>query len=459
MLRLDVLQFEKMTSGEIIVFGEDRYADNIAVDSRKAIHNTAFFALKGENTDGHKFALSAVKNGATICIVNRKIEGLDCYQIKVDDVNRALLNFTRRYRMLFNIPLIAVTGSAGKTSTKEMISSVLSEKFTTMKTIGNLNSTTGLPLTISSLDYNDEIAVVEMGMSHRGEIAPLSKAVKPNCAVITNVGLSHVENLGSKYEISREKLDITKGMQKGDLLLVNGDDEFLSTLTSPDLNVIKFGMFRDKVNFRAYNCNFTNKDVTFDIQYRKKEYNFKVNIPGDYGVYNALCAIYIGFYYGLSYEEIQKGIYSFESGENRMKQSTLYNATIINDTYNSNPDALNEALKTLKRIAGNKTTVAVLGDMLELGIISKNEHCNAGKTAFKYGIDKVYTIGKDSRFISDSFSQFCPNKNNVKHFTDSNELIKFLKMNINKNDVILFKGSRGMHLDRVIKELKREEHK
>lgn len=450
---IDILKLEKMLGGKIIKKGNNDIITNVVIDSRLAKEGSVFFALPGTSFDGHDFVKKAAQNKACCCVVKRLIEDADCYQIKVEDTFKALYDMAKSYKNEFKIPFIALTGSAGKTTTKDMVASVLSQKFNTMKTIGNYNSTTGAPLTLFNLSKEHEIAVVEMGMNHKGEIEKISKLVEPDFGIITNVGVTHIENLGSKENIFKAKMEITKGLKKGGTLVVNADNEFFKDYKNDEFNIVKIGI--ENGDFKAYDIVYDKNGVSFKVKYNKEEYSFKLKTPAKYSVYNGLVAIYTGFAFGLTYEQIKNGLENFKASKNRMDIEDYNGMTLINDTYNSNPDALREALGLLKNISGNNRKVAVLGDMFELGEKSENLHFECGKYIVENDVDFLLTAGKDSEQFGIGAIKYGFSKEKVKHFDSKEKLMEQIEQYTSKGDYILFKASRGMAFEDVILSLKR----
>jgi len=450
---IDISRLKEMVNGSIIRHGNDDTVTDVIIDSRLVSKGSVFFALPGSNFDGHDFVKKAYENGASAAVVTHLVSDADLYQIKVEDTLKALYLMARRYKEEFDIPFISLTGSAGKTSTKDMVKSVLSKKYKTMKTIGNYNSTTGVPLTLFNLDKSHEVAVIEMGMNHKGEIEQISELVRPDFAMITNVGVAHIETLGSKENIFKAKMEITKGLKKGGTLVVNGDSDFLKDLEGGEFNIVKIGIKNG--DFKAYDIKFTSSGADFKVKWQGEEYSFRVNTPANYAVYNALYAIYTGFNFGLDYEQIKEGLLDFKSGKNRMDIEKCGSLTFIDDTYNSNPAALKEALSLLINISGNNRKVAVLGDMLGLGEKSGEEHFKCGEFLAQKGIDVLLTLGEGSKELLYGALSKGLKKENAVHFSSKEELLDNIYKYIKQGDYILFKASRAMAFNEIVEEVKK----
>lgn len=455
MHNLNILTVEKLVEGKIIKEGKGEIVSNVVIDSRNVVENSLFFALPGTSFDGHDFVKKASENGASAVIVTKLVEGVDVTQIKVEDTLKALYLMAKKYKANFNIPFISLTGSAGKTSTKDMIYSVLNEKFNARKTLGNFNSTTGVPLTLFNHEVGDEISVVEMGMDHLKEIEMMSNLVEPNVAVITNVGSAHIETLKTRENILKAKMEIVSGLKKGGLLIINGDNDMLSTVKdSENYKTIKFSIDNES-DFKAEDVVYTSEYATFTVTYNEEKYNFKVLSPAKYSIYNALCAIYIGFYYGLSSEEIQNGLYNFKPSKHRMDIDKVNNITFIDDTYNANREALREALGLLYNVSGKNRKVAVLGDMYGLGEKSKEVHLLAGEDIYKSNLDLLITVGSEAKYFVEGFINAGGKKENTVYFSEKEDLINNIYDYIKEDDFVLFKASRGMGLEKVLEEVKK----
>lgn len=418
----------------------------ISTDSRDVDGNTLFFAIKGERFDAHDFAKQVEENGAAALVCHRKVD-VACPVIYVDDTKKALLDLASYYRNKFaDLILIGLTGSVGKTTTKEMTACVMEQKYKTLKTEGNFNNEIGMPKTLFRLNKTVECAVIEMGMSEFGEISALSNAAKPNGAIISNIGVSHIENLGSRDGIFKAKMEMLEGLKKGAPLVLNGDDDKLSTVKNDDYNVIFFGIENEKCDVRAENI--TEHDLQTDFTVICKEGRQNVTLPtvGIHNVYNALAAISMGLCFGVSLESAAKGLKSYVPSGMRQRIKTIGNVTFIEDCYNASPDSQKAALNSLCTVAKGRK-IAVLGDMLELGSYTETAHRTVGEYAAEKKIDMLYTFGESSKYTADSAKK-C-GLNNVFEFAEKESLANALLLELRDGDTVIFKASRGMRLEEV----------
>ena len=427
----------------------DGFVEKISTDSRDVDAATLFIALKGERFDANDFVPDVLSKGAKAVVCSR-YEGEDKRVILVEDTGKALLDIAAGYRQNFNIPFVALTGSVGKTTTKGMIYAVLSEKFNTLRTEGNLNNEIGVPKTLFRLENTHEAAVIEMGMNHFGEISRLSKTVCPDIGVITNVGTAHIENLGSRNGILKAKSEILDGMKAGSPLVINGDSDILGKLQADDYKVIRFGL--DGGDVVADNIDPTSLGSGFTVKYKDQSARAFVPSQGIHNVYNGLCAIAVGLLLGMSLEECVNGLRNFAPEGMRQKITSVKGMTFIEDCYNANLDSMCAALETLKSLK-IKRTVAVLGDMLELGDFSQEAHRRVGEKASETDCALVVTFGEAAEEIAKAFIE---NGGNAKAFQDKAELTDYLRESLQEGDTVLFKGSRGMKMEEIFTSLYKE---
>ena len=442
---MKIKEILNITNGKLIRGKEEEECKNFKIDSREINQNDTFISVGSDKKNNIENIRNAIKNGAKTCIIYNKeprIKDERINIIEVEDTQKALQQMATYKREKYNIPVVAVTGSVGKTSTKDIIASVMSMKYKVLKTQGNMNNELGLPLTILSL--NDEEAVcVEMGMNHFGEIRTLTNIAKPTLAVITNIGTAHIGNLGSRENILKAKLEILEGLQ-GDTVIVNNDNDLLNNWVSKDnkYNKITYGIINQS-DFMAKDIEVFEEKSIYNLAENslKDETNktLRVTVPvgGEHFVLNSLCAISVGRYLNIPIKKIIQGIEQFELTKKRMEIIKAKNgATVINDTYNANYDSMKAAIKYLQNIK-DKRKIAILGDMLELGSYAKELHELVGKEITD--IDILITVGELAKDIG------LKAKAKEKYqFETNEEAIKKIKEIMKPNDVILAKASNSM---------------
>lgn len=446
---------QKLTTDEIIkatigtlICGENKNISDITTDSRQVKGGSLFIPLAGERFDGHDFIERAFSDGADAAITHRDILPFDGKTvIRVSDTQKALADIARFYKQKYNVPTVSVTGSVGKTTTKDIIHSVLSMKYNTLKTEGNFNNEIGLPLTVLRLEKETEAAVIEMGMSHFGEIERLADVARPDVAVITNIGMSHIENLGSQEGIFKAKTEVTKLFDKHNVLIVNGDDKFLSkTKGMGDYKVVYYGITNPENDVFAKDIVNKGIDGTeFTAVTSGGEYRITVNSAGEHNVYNALAAICTGVEFGVPMDKIAEGIASFKLTAMRMSVEEKDGITLINDCYNASPDSIRAALKVLSSVE-NKRRIAVLGDVLEMGDFAPKAHYALGADV-KNCAEALITAGKNAEFIAKGAKE--AGMSEVYSFADTDAACAFARTFIKCGDAALIKASRGMHFEKI----------
>ncbi len=455
MQNLTVLELIKSTNGNLIIGNNNESVNDIVIDSRKANSQNAFVAIIGENLDGHKFMQAAYENGCKTFIKNKSsiinIEHDDINLIEVENTEIAFGQIAKYYKKKFDIPYIGITGSVGKTTTRDMVYAAVSSRLDALKNEGNLNNHFGVPLTLFNLQDSHECAVIEMGMSHFKEIEYLANIVKPNIAVISNIGLSHVENLGSQEGILQAKMEITTNFTKSDVLIVNGDDKFLKTLKEKNLHykLKTFGFGKDNSIYCEGYEMFEDSTV-FSCTTEGETYSITIPTVGEHNIYNAMAAILVGRTLNIPIQDIKRGLENYKATKMRWDVIKKENMTIINDAYNASPDSMKAALKILKRYENRR--VAILGDMFEMGEHEEYGHRLVGKDAVD-NCDVLITIGESSRFISDEAKKLGFDESNIHHFATKEETIKYLNDLIKNQDVVLVKASRGMQLEKIVEYL------
>lgn len=445
---------EKLMLSEIAkVLGRTINSDmeiyDVCIDTRTLTKGCLFIAIKGDNFDAHTFVPKAVEQGAVMCLTEREIEGYPC--MVVEDCREAFIKIAHYYRMKFNINLIGVTGSVGKTTTKEMISLVMSKKYNTLKTKGNLNNAIGMPRTLLTLSNKHQSAVIEMGMSHFGEISLLSKTAVPNLSVITNVGFSHIENLKSQEGILRAKLEILDGMSEDAPLIVNADDPLLFGVRDKlERKVYTFGINNPQADYRAVNLNEHDGLTEFDICYQEKTIHIVLTAIGHHNVLNAVTAFAVGNISGIEDDLIASAFTEFVPDSLRQNISVKNGQTVITDCYNASPDSMKASLSVLSGLKTEGRKIAVLGDMLELGEMSEMLHRKVGQMTVSANLDMLFCYGKESAYIADEAE-----KSGIKvyHSDNKNAVADALNNFVKAGDAVLFKASRGMKLEEIINKI------
>lgn len=459
-----VIDVIEKCGGRLVCGDNNAICDNFKIDTREIKENDTFVGIKGENFDGNAMYEEAFENGASTCILQEIDIDDNCIEkyknkniIIVKDTIKALGLLAKYKREMFNIPVVGVTGSVGKTSTKDIIASVISKKYNTLKTEGNFNSDIGLPLTILRLKEEHEAAVIEMGMNHKGEIDYLSNIAKPTVSVITNVGTSHIGNLGSRENILKAKLEILNGMKENGVLVYNNDNDMLNN--NKDLfkkyKSIGFGIDNPS-DVMALNINIGTNSSSFDVSFNNNKYNINVPVSGKHFVYNALCAICVGREVGIDINDIIAGINEFSLTKNRMEVDNFKdNITIINDAYNASYDSMEAALEFLGNFK-DKYKIAVLGDMLELGEFSNELHLKVGKSVYENNIDLLVTVGDYSKKIAEGACILGMPEENVKSVDNNGDAIKFLEKVITVDSAILLKASNSMKFSEIYNEISKK---
>ena len=448
---LSICNVASAINGEVINCREDILISSVSTDTRTITDGALFVALKGENFDGHKFISVAVENGAVCCVVNKGTDNpKNLPIIEVEDTAVALRDLAEYYRKKFDVSVVGITGSVGKTSTKDMIASVLEQSAKTHRTKGNFNNEIGVPLTVYDLMKDDEFMVIEMGMSNFGEISKLTQIAKPGTAVITNIGISHIEHLGSREGIRKAKLEILEGLQIDGTVILNGDDDMLWGIGEEiEFETLYYGIRNKNCDMIAYDIRNYSDSSEFTCKIEGEECKFLINVPGEHHIYNALAAILIGLKYNVSIEDISAGIRNFSPTGLRQTVIELPNYTVIRDCYNASPDSMKSGLNVLALHENCKRRVACLADMLELGDVSEEAHLAVGKIAVDTGVDVLITVGKEASHIAEGARKNGMNSKNIYEFENNTELKNSLKEILCKDDVILVKGSRGMHLEEI----------
>lgn len=450
MKRTTVGEVLQAVEGRLLcTFDGEAVISAVDTDSRKITAGSLFIPIKGTSFDGHDFIEAALGAGATACLTEREPERLldgKAY-ILVDDTRLAMKRLAIQYRNKFDIPFIAVTGSVGKTTTKDMMASVLSQRFNVLKTEGNLNNDIGLPQMIFRLEEEHQCAVLELGMNHPGEIRYLAEIVRPMLVVITNIGDAHIENLGSRENTLAAKCEVFEYLDPDGAVIVNGDDILLRPLKDKlSQRVIFCGEAEDcdlKVEAADTSSGY---DVRLEFGLRGEDAEIVIPAAGRHMIYPALFSAAAAMGFGISMKQIRQGISEFAPSKMRMNVKELTNGiTLLDDAYNANPQSMKASLEVLKERRSVKR-VAVLGDMLELGELSESAHRGIGETCAECGVDLLLTQGEAAAFISEAAAE---RGVQAKHCKTKMEVIFALGGAIGQGTTVLIKASRGMHFEEI----------
>lgn len=460
-VKMNVEEILNATRGKLLIGDLKENCENFCTDTRKILENDVYVGLKGENFDGNEYYEEALKKGAKVAIVSGieiPKEKLEQYKdktiIEVDDSLIAFGKIAEYKRSLYNIPVIQVTGSVGKTSTRDIIANVIRTKYKTLQTEGNLNNHIGLPTTILKLK-DHEALVVESGMNHLGEISYLGKITKPTIAVITNVGTAHIGLLGSRENILKAKLEILENLKPEGTIVINNDNDMLNKWAKEDKVYKKYTFGIDeKSDVMAYNIKIGNNSSTYNVKINNEEYTVNVPVSGKHFVYNSLCAIAVGNLLGISSENIIKGIETFSLTKNRMEVVKVKdNVTVINDAYNASYDSMKPALEYLSELPANRK-IAVLGDMFELGEFSEEIHRKVGIEVVTHKIDILVTVGKLAKYIAEEAKYLRMPEENIISLETTEEASEYLNEILQKDDAVLLKAAHGMHFSEIFKSIK-----
>lgn len=451
-MKLAIKEIIKAVKGQL--FGEislTNQVTSVEFDTRKVVPGTLFVPLKG-NRDGHDFIDVAFENGAVLTLSDRQLENKP--YILVEDTQKALQDLAKYYLDKVAPKVVGITGSNGKTTTKDMTAAVLSQSFKTYKTQGNYNNEIGLPYTILNMDLDTEVAVLEMGMDRKGDIELLSQIGRPDVAAITIIGESHIEYLGSRQGIAEAKMEIVTGLKENGTLIVPSNEPLLKPiLEKVTQEKVLFGL-EDSAAVKADIVSESKNETTFTTTLFPKVV-FSIPVLGQYNVNNALIAISVGNILGVPVEKIQTGLADFDLTKNRTEWlKTSKGMDILSDVYNANPTAMNLVLDSFSKVETKGRKIAVLGDMLELGKSSKEMHESVASHLSPEEIDTVYLYGTEMKYLFEKLTnQF--SENNIYLFEKENKenLIKALSNEINPTDTIFLKGSNGMGLKEIVEYL------
>ncbi|QHQ62035.1 UDP-N-acetylmuramoyl-tripeptide--D-alanyl-D-alanine ligase [Anaerocolumna sedimenticola] len=480
---LSVKEIAEAVGGKILNGDENTKITSVGTNSKNAELGSLFVPIVGERVDAHDFIQDAFANGATACFTSRhtNVDREDKVYIKVEDTLRALQALGTFYRSRFNIPVIGITGSVGKTTTKEMVAAALATKYNVLKTEGNMNSQVGLPLMMLRINSQHDIAVIEMGMSEAGEMEKLAAIAKPEAAIMTNIGVSHIAQLKTRENIRKEKLNIINCFQKSSVLFINGNDDLLSELYKDNNNhlsdldicektrekylaakVTAFGT-EEFCDYRAEKIQTVNGETHFILR-KKQSTNLGMDGDGEeivlrvlglHNVFNALAAIAVAEQYNIPVTTAKAGLYDYQPIAMRGQIKEVNQVKIIDDSYNASPDSMKSGVHVLLELDGVKRRIAVLADVWELGELSRQLHYDVGVYIADQKIDEVITIGKDAYHIAQAIRD---KKADIitQTFFNNQEVITYLAEHLKAGDGILIKGSRGMKTDEIVKAISEE---
>lgn len=437
----DILQ---ICDGKLICGNEDLECKHFNNDTRTINKNDVFIGIKGDTFNGNTFYKEAIKKGASVCILDDKTvlynKKSNATIVLVDDTIQAIQKLAKYKRSLYDIPVIAVTGSVGKTSVKDIVYQVVSSQYNTLCTKGNMNNHIGVPLTILGLDKHEAL-IVEMGMNHLGEIHVLSNIAKPTIALITNIGTAHIGNLGSRENILKAKMEITDGMNNG-TLIINNDNDLLRTVKYD--NLITIGIDNES-DYIAYDIH----DKVFSSEFYIDDNYINIPVGSKAFIYNSLFAYAVGKKLGINEDKIVKALENFKLTPHRLELINHKDYRIIDDTYNASLDSVNNALSILSKVDGRK--VFIFGDILELDNYAKDIHEEIGKSVIDNKIDVLITVGKEAY---NTYNICYDNDIESYHYDNNEEMIREIDKIIDIGDTILVKGSHGMKLNEIVEHLK-----
>ena len=448
---------DKLSLAEVAqVTGADKNSDaeiffeDVTTDSRKITSGALFVALKGENFNGEDFAEDALKKGAAAVLVSKNFDkNLDGIVLKVDDTLKAYQQIAGAWRSRFDIPVVAVTGSNGKTTTKDLTAAALNGLEHVQKTSANFNNEIGVPMTLLGLNEKHNAAVVEIGMRGLGQIESLAAVVRPTIGIVTNVSEAHIELLGSIENIARAKGELVEAIKSGGTIILNADNVHtadMRNLAGEGVNVITYGL-ENAADVTAKDILIGSVSTEFTLSYRGENFDFEIPMLGRHNVSNSLGAIAAGLTVGLSVEEIKRGISTLTTTKMRFEVIRRDGLTIVNDAYNASPASMRVAIRTAAEIY-NGRLIAVLGDMMELGDISEKVHREIGEELVENKFDMLITLGELGKFIAAGARD--AGLKDVYTFDTHEDAAKKILELVRDGDTILFKASHVMHMEKII---------
>ena len=429
----------------------------VCTDSREADGDTMFVATRGERVDGHDYILKAIEQGCRCILceyVPTNISGKAAAYVVVENSMDAFAYCAKGYRSEAPLLSVAITGSVGKTTTKELTAAILRQSFKTYCTAGNFNSVIGMPMSLMEADETAERAVFEMGMSSFGEIRSMSRTATPYVAMVTNIGTSHLEYLKTRENIARAKLEIGEGIVDSGYLLLNGDEPLLNDHYSDRYEIVYVG-HDEKCAFQIWNVRVDERGTSFDLRIPfKMMFDLRISLIGEHFAYNAAFAAAAAHLLGVSERDIRDGLASYVANGMRMNVTDRGGVTLIADCYNAAPESMRGAIDTLSQLKVNGKRIAVLGDMKELGALSDDLHASVGKYLVEKGVDRLFTVGKSGELIAKAALGAGMSKENVTVLDEelgATAIAEKIKEKIATGDAILFKASRAMKFEELIK--------
>ncbi|MDZ4181087.1 MAG: UDP-N-acetylmuramoyl-tripeptide--D-alanyl-D-alanine ligase [Coriobacteriia bacterium] len=462
MLTLPVSQLVEITGGSLFTEPSDTMVNGISIDSRAIEPGNAFFAFRGTTVDAHDLLGEAISLGARALVVTRGAEELgqvldyarqrDVAVVQVADALEAIQGLAAYHRSRLFCPVIGVTGSTGKTTTKDFITSVLAIAARVVSTEGNQNNELGVPLTVLRAGADTDVLVVEMAMRGEGQISTLTRVARPTVGLITNVGTSHIEVLGSQEAIARAKAELARAIPANGMMFLNGDDGYAEFIANGlEAPVTRYGLGDDN-DVRAEGIELDDESrPTFELVTPEFRRRVAVNVPGRHNVYNALAAAAVAVHLGMSAEEIERGLRDATPGDMRMQSFISASGVhVINDAYNANPTSMRAAIETLSAMTSGARRIAVLGDMAELGSLTELAHFRIGEEIARLDIDILVTVGERARRIADGARAEGMDETCIRPCATADEASEVLDDLLQAGDVVLVKASRVMGLERVV---------
>lgn len=467
--QMTIKEILEATGGRLLQGSEKTPVKNLVIDSRKIEAEDLFIPFHGERTDGHRFLASAFEAGAAACLTETEQVQVPAGKplILIKDSRKALQDIGSYYRKRLSLTIVGVTGSVGKTSTREMVSRALSAGFRVCGTHGNYNGQLGVPITLSQITeypekragdissrdaFKKQAAVLEMGMSLPGEMGIISRIARVNVAVVTNIGISHIESLGTRDRICQEKLHITDGMGPDGLLVLNGDDDMLRKYgPEQPFRKVWYGM-GETCDYRAADVRTEENRAVFRIVWKDRQFPIRLNVPGMHNVMNSLAAVAVAHELGVPMEQAIEAVENFRGFSRRLEFMEAGGLKLIDDSYNACPDSMKAALQVLDSVECPGKKIAVLADMWELGPDSPKFHYETGAFGGSLGIREFLMIGERAKEIGRGVEETCPDAH-VRYFIDNEAAAAALKEIAKPEDLILLKGSNGMHLNEIVEKL------